>query len=67
MYAIYEYFCSPKIEEEKEIIPDEKTIRQRHLLLKQIVNSKMRLKPIRPTKKITFAEAKKMYFKKRHA
>jgi hypothetical protein len=53
--------------EEEEIVPDEKTIHQRHLLMRQIINSKMKLKPIRPTKRVTFADAKKAYFKKRHA
>ena len=71
MYSLYHYLYGYPQEEEKEeeeeIVPDEKTIRQRHLLLRQIINSKMKLKPIRPTKKITFAEAKKMYFKKRYA
>ena len=62
MYSLYHYLYGYPQEEEEDI-PDEKTIRQRHLLMKQIINSKMKLKSIRPTKRVTFAEAKKMYFK----
>ena len=45
--------------DEEEITPDPKIVKQRHLLLKQIKASKLRLKSVQPIP--TYAEVLKNY------
>jgi hypothetical protein len=52
---------------EEEVKADEKTLRQRHELMKQIKNSKLKLKKVKRIDNMEPAKKKKVKFRKKRA